>query len=162
MNRVLILLCLILGPALLPQPANAFEHELRRFDQKNQVKKKFWAGRLGDREKQGELCSTCQEKQSIDRMDYLRRALSSDSNSYQQIILAELEKDESFNQQCLSKMVAKDVELFFTITTEGGVDDLASFPRNVRASCLKKKIKQLTLPIPNSDQYLWLVASSFR
>ncbi len=154
----LIYLCAAVLIFLFALPSDAIEHELRRLDQEQQIKKKFWPSRLGNKEDR--KCAKCEEKEAQDRFGYLQRALTSkESKEYKKELLVTLLADEKFAKKCWEPLLSKQIEVFFTVTKTGKAEDFKSFPKKVTARCLKKRVNNLDFPQPADAHYAWLVVS---
>ena len=141
-------------------PSYSIDNNLLDLEDEYQVNREFSASRLKDNSQGG--CETCREGEEKQRIDYLRKALSSNSTHYQKMVLEQLFQDEPFAKRCWPKIRHRQLELFFTVNKQGLTEDLALFPREAFAFCLMKKIRNLSLPPPKSEHHLWLVVAEIK
>ena len=138
--------------------AYAQELELREYEKRDLVKKKFWPSRLGDKEDR--KCESCEEREAKSRMKYLSRVLEeSDASDYQSDVRDRVLDDNKFVKKCWDRLSPKGVEVFFTVNAQGEAEDLATFPKRVLTKCLKRRLAKLDYPSPEKPTHIWLVLS---
>jgi len=89
-----------------------------------------------------------------DLEDYISRTRGNHSE-YERLTQQALLSDKSFVSSCWAKLAPLSFELFYTINTDGKASDIAWFPKNIDASCIKKHILATSFSKPSDTFYGW-------
>jgi hypothetical protein len=112
-----------------------------------------------DRNKIGK-CKDCAEKEAARKSLYLERVLLAEqSTSYQKLIEQQILSDKKFVAKCWNSNSDKGIEVFFSVAKTGVVDDIAWFPNQRSAKCIKKHLKGIEFPRPDEEHHAWVVVN---
>jgi hypothetical protein len=138
-------------------PVYSIDANLYRLEQDNKVERKY-ATRI-DREKM-KKCQDCDQKAVLSKFKYMERVVSDNNSSdYQRVVESKI-FTEAFKHKCWKGALNKGIDFFFTITPSGEATEIAWFPKDRAAKCIKRHIESIEFPQPSETHYSWLAVTN--